>query len=61
MRASLKSLLLCAATLAVLTGCSGKGGRPPCPEGKLCILQGNGYKKLIEFRTTRPKPEKETV
>ena len=42
MRPGFKRLLLCAAALSALTGCSAKGGRPPCPEGKLCMFQGNG-------------------
>jgi oligopeptide transport system substrate-binding protein len=37
-----KGLLLSAALMAALGGCSGKGGRPPCPAGKLCMFQGNG-------------------
>ena len=42
MLARFKTLLLCAAALGVLAGCSGKGGRPPCPTGKLCLFEGNG-------------------
>ena len=37
-----KRLLLCAAVLTALAGCSSKGGRPSCPAGKLCMFQGNG-------------------
>ena len=42
MRVSYKALLACAAALAVLGGCSTKGGRPHCPTGKLCLFEGNG-------------------
>lgn len=42
MAARFKVLLLCAATLVALGACSGKGGRPPCPAGKLCLFEGNG-------------------
>jgi oligopeptide transport system substrate-binding protein len=37
-----RGLFLSAALAATLAGCSGKGGRPACPPGKLCMFQGNG-------------------